>query len=113
MPDVYSTDEGVEGLLRDAGAADVRTDALRVEVPFDDVEQWRAWSLGTAMRGLWMRAPEEKHEEILGRVGDLLDADRGDDGRSRLHVDVRYTLRPPGLTSPQPPRHLHADPSLS
>ncbi|MFC5178012.1 class I SAM-dependent methyltransferase [Nocardioides taihuensis] len=92
MPDVYATDEGVEGLLRDAGAADVRTDALRVAVPFDDVEQWRVWSLGTAMRGLWMRAPEEKHEEILARVADLLDADRGPDGRSRLHVDIRYTL---------------------
>jgi ubiquinone/menaquinone biosynthesis C-methylase UbiE len=92
MPEVYETDEGVEGLLRDAGAADVRTDTLRIEVPFRDVEQWRAWSLGTAMRGLWMRTPEEKHDEILGRVGDVLDAHRDADGRSRLHLDIRYTF---------------------
>lgn len=92
MPDVFGTDEGVEGLFTDAGVRDVRTELATLAIPFDDLEQWRAWSLGTAMRGLWMRTPEESHPEILERVGALLDAGRGDDGRPRLEVGVRYTL---------------------
>lgn len=92
MPDVFETDQGVEGLLRDAGAQDVRTEGATYDVPFASLEEWRAWSLGTAMRGLWMRSPEEKHDEILARVGELFEADRGPDGRIRLQVSVRYTL---------------------
>lgn len=92
MPEVFATDEGVEGLFTDAGAREVRTVRATYAIPFDGVEQWRTWSLGTAMRGLWMQAPEEDHPEILTRVGRLLDQNRGEDGRSRIEVDVRYTL---------------------
>ena len=92
MPEVFHTDEGVAGLLRDAGLVEVRTEIATHLVPFTDVEQWRRWSLGTAMRGLWMRAPEESHAEILHRVAALLDRSRGDDGRAAIEVDLRYTL---------------------
>ena len=92
MPEVVHTDEGVAGLLTDAGLVDVRTEIGTHVVPFADVEQWRRWSLGTAMRGLWLRVPEESHDEIVHRVGALLDRSRGDDGRAAMEVDVRYTL---------------------
>ena len=88
LPEVYSTDEGVEGLLTTAGLTDVHTEQLDLAVRFADVEEWRAWSHGTAMRGLWLRAPEETHPEIARRVGELL---RTDDGL-RVDAAVRYTF---------------------
>ena len=87
MPDVYSHDAGVELLLDRAGLTGVRTETADYPIVFADVEQWRVWSLGTAMRGLWLRAPEESHPEILGRVADLLESTDG-----TLDVSARYTL---------------------
>lgn len=92
MPEVFDTDAGVEGLLTGAGLRDVRSELATYVIPFADTEEWRRWSLGTAVRGLWMRAPEQSHPEILARVGDLLDRSRGADGRAGLEVDLRYTL---------------------
>lgn len=92
MPVVFREDASVEEITREAGFTDVRTEHATYAIPFDDVEQWRVWSLGTAMRGLWMRTPEDAHPEILGRVEQILDGIRGDDGCSRLDVSIRYTL---------------------
>lgn len=87
MPDVFATDEGVEALAVGAGFRDVRTEGVTYPIPFVDVEQWRDWSMGTAMRGLWMSVPPESHPDILARVERLLD----DAGR-RLDVAIRYTF---------------------
>ena len=87
MPDVYADDAGVEGLFRAAGLADVRTEVATYAIPFADVEQWRVWSHGTAMRGLWMRAPEDAHDEIVARVARILE-----DSGGSMDVDIRYTL---------------------
>lgn len=92
MPEVFREDAGVEAMTREAGFSDVRTETATYAIPFDNIEQWRVWSLGTAMRGLWMRAPQESHHEILRRVEEILASTRDDDGRSRLDVGVRYTL---------------------
>lgn len=87
MPEVFRTDEGVEGLFRDAGLDDMRTEGATYDIPFGSAEEWRRWSLGTAMRGLWMRSPEDRHEEIMQRVTRLLE-----DADLRMQVSVRYTL---------------------
>jgi ubiquinone/menaquinone biosynthesis C-methylase UbiE len=87
MPEVYADDAAVEGLFRAAGVADVRTEVATYDVPFGDAAQWRAWSMGTAMRGLWMRAPESAHDEIMRRAAEVLDREGG-----LLHVSVRHTL---------------------
>lgn len=87
MPEVFDDDEAVADLVARAGGRDVRTEVATYPVRFDDLEQWRVWSLGTAMRGLWFRAPEEAHDEILQRVGRILEAHD-----FTLAVDVRYTL---------------------
>lgn len=92
MPEAFQSDEGVEGLFRDAGVRDVRTEGATYDVPFASAQQWREWSLGTNMRGLWMRTPEAAHDEIMERATALLEHDRGPDGRIRLQVSVRYTL---------------------
>ena len=92
MPEVYADDSGVEHLFTEAGAVEVHTVGASLVIPFDDLEQWRTWSLGTAMRGLWLRTPEGSHPEILTRVGDILERTRGADGQMELDVDIRYTL---------------------
>lgn len=87
MPEVFETDEAVEALAVAAGFQDVHTDAVTYPIPFADVEQWRAWSMSTAMRGLWVAAPPEAHPEIVARVERLLN-----DAGGRLDVAIRYTL---------------------
>ena len=52
MPVAFHTDAGVEWLFADAGFNDVRTDTVLLNVPIDDLEQWRSWSMATAMRAL-------------------------------------------------------------
>jgi hypothetical protein len=61
-------------------------------IVFDDVEQWRRWSLGTTMGGLWNQTPEVRHPEILRRAAEILEVGRDDDGRLVLEVDARYTF---------------------
>ena len=87
MPEVFETDEGVEGLAVAAGFESVRTEGVTYPIPFADVEQWRAWSMSTAMRGLWMAVPPETHPEIMERVERMLD-----DAGGTLEVAIRYTL---------------------
>jgi ubiquinone/menaquinone biosynthesis C-methylase UbiE len=87
MPEVYATDDGVEALATDAGFAGVHTEAATYPIPFADVAQWRTWSMGTAMRGLWMATPPESHPEVMTRVERLLD-----DAGGTLELAVRYTL---------------------
>lgn len=88
MADVFATDAGVEGLLRAAGLADVRTDTLDLPVRFPDADTFLSWASGTAMRGLWLRVPEGRRAEALAEVTDLM---RTDDGL-RLDAPLRYTL---------------------
>jgi len=87
MPAVFADDDAVADLVARAGGRGVRTEVATYDVPFTDLDQWRVWSLGTVLRGLWFRTAEEAHPAILARVGEILDANDG-----RLEVSVRYTL---------------------
>jgi ubiquinone/menaquinone biosynthesis C-methylase UbiE len=87
MPEAFRTDEAVEDLFRVAGFDRVRTVRATYEIPYRDVEQWRAWSLGTALRGLWTHVPDEAVPEAMERLDAVLQ-ERG----HRLEVDIRYTL---------------------
>lgn len=87
MPEVFATDESVEQLVVAAGFGGVHTEGATYPIPFDDVEQWRVWSLGTAMRGLWMSVPAELHPQIMTEVERLLD-----DAGGTLDVAIRYTF---------------------
>lgn len=91
-PDPFDTDAGVEGLFAAAGAGSVRTESVTYPIPFEDAGQWKRWSEGSPMRGLWVRTPVEAHEEILHRVGDILEPTRENGGPARIPVGVRYTL---------------------
>jgi ubiquinone/menaquinone biosynthesis C-methylase UbiE len=88
MADVFATDAGVEGLLRQAGLADVRTETLGLPVRFADAGEFLSWANGTAMRGVWLRVPEERRDEALAEVTALMRTDEG----LRLDAPIRYTL---------------------
>ena len=88
MADVFASDVGVEGLLRDAGLDHVRTEGVDLPVHFSGPDQLVSWMSGTALRGAWMRVPEDRRDEALRRAADLI---RTDDGLL-LEAPIRYTL---------------------
>ena len=82
----------METLLRDAGATDVRTVTLRLDVPWGDVDGWKAFSMSTGQRAMWASVPVEERDPLLARAGEILDAARDDTGRVVIWQDMRYTL---------------------
>jgi SAM-dependent methyltransferase len=88
----FATDAGMEGLLRDAGATDVRTVTVRLDVPWGDVDGWKAFSMSTGQRAMWASVPAEEREALLVRAGEILDAARDDTGRVVIWQDMRYTI---------------------
>ena len=91
MPPAFETDAGVGQLFRAAGFGDVRTERASYDIPYRDVDQFRAWSLGTALRGLWLHVPEDEVPRALERIdAELAKFDH------TLQVDIRYTLATAG-----------------
>lgn len=90
--DRFDTDAGVEEMLTGGGFADVRSETVRYEIPFADVEQWQRWSWATPMGGLWRRTPASAHDEILRRASEILQESPGTTSPVALYVDVRYTF---------------------
>ena len=80
----FSSDAGMETLLRDAGATDVRTVTRRVDVPWGDVEGWKAFSMSTGQRAMWAMVPAEERDGLRGAGG------RDPRGRPRRHRPGRH-----------------------
>ena len=88
----FTSDEGVAGLVRDAGGVDVRTVRERLAVRFTDAAQWREWTMGTGQRRFWGLVPEDRREGLFDAAAALLEGARNDAGDILVHQDVRYTL---------------------
>lgn len=88
----FDSDAGVEELFVRAGFVDLRTSSMTHVVPFADIEQWRTWSMATALRRIWTDTDPAVHPEILERVEAILAGERDSAGRMTLDVDIRYTL---------------------
>ena len=88
----FASDAGMEALLRDAGATDVRTVTRRVDVPWGDVEGWKAFSMSTGQRAMWAMVPAEERDGLEAEAAGILDEARGADGRVVVWQDMRYTL---------------------
>lgn len=86
-PTLFASDAGVEGVLRAAGPAEVHSVGASYRVPFLDVEQWRAFSMGTGMRPLWRLTGPEQHADIMEEVARPLAGHE-----HTLDVAMRYTL---------------------
>ena len=64
----FASDAGMETMLRDAGATDVRTVTLRLDVPWGDVDGWKAFSMSTGQRAMWASVPAEERDDLLVRA---------------------------------------------
>jgi ubiquinone/menaquinone biosynthesis C-methylase UbiE len=88
----FSSDAGVEELVRAAGYTGVRTTRFSVEVTFADVDEWYVFSRSHGQRAMWEAIPDAEHETVKAAVGKHLEQARGNDGRIHLNQQVRCTL---------------------
>ncbi|MFL6166255.1 MAG: class I SAM-dependent methyltransferase [Ornithinibacter sp.] len=88
----FSSDAGMEAMLRDAGAIEVRTVTRRVDVPWGDVEGWKAFSLSTGQRAMWAAVPASERDGLEARAAEILAGARDGSGRVVIWQDMRYTL---------------------
>jgi len=88
----FSSDAGMEALLGEAGASEVRTVVRRVEVPWGDVEGWKRFSMSTGQRAMWAAVPAEERDGLEARAAELLEDARDENGRVVVWQDMRYTL---------------------
>lgn len=88
----FASDQGVEGLLRDAGFGGVRTVSDDVAVTFDDPEHWHTWSWSHGQRAMWESVPEPDRATVRDAAFAVLADARSADGRITLRQQVRYTL---------------------
>ncbi len=88
----FSSDAGMEELLREAGAAEVRTVTRRVEVAWGDLSGWKSFSMSTGQRAMWAMVPAEERDALEARAAQILDDARGATSRVVIWQDMRYTL---------------------
>ncbi len=88
----FATDAGVEGLLADAGLADVRTGRGRIPVRFADPEHWYRFSMSVGQRMFWLSVPEEERPTVKAAAFRVLGGATDPDGSVHLWQDVRYTV---------------------
>jgi SAM-dependent methyltransferase len=88
----FSSDAGMERMLTDAGALDVRTARFRLEVRFGDVAGWERFSRSTGQRAVWARIPQAEVAGVLARAGEHFETARDEDGSVVVWQDIRYTL---------------------
>lgn len=88
----FDSDQGVEGLFTDAGFTDARTTTITQIVPIENGDQWRAWTMGTALRRVWTDTDPALHPEIIARSEEILARDRDERGRMTIDIPIRYTL---------------------
>lgn len=87
----YATTDSMAALLTSCGAVDVDSHDEPLEVVLPDARAWHDWSMTLGMRQFWDAVPPAEHAEVLARVGERLEADRGPDGRLHLTQQVRHT----------------------
>lgn len=88
----FASEAGMEALLADAGARDVRTVVVPATVEFPDVAAWERFAMGTGQRAMLVRVPEDERPALLDQVGDILERTREGTGPGRLVWQMRYTL---------------------
>jgi ubiquinone/menaquinone biosynthesis C-methylase UbiE len=88
----FSSDDGVEHLLRDAGLTDVRTAHRTVEPVFRDAEHLLQFSWSHGQRAMWEAVPEADHAELRRNITEAAQQLGDDSGRLRFTQEVRHTL---------------------
>ncbi len=90
----FASDEGVEGLLAEAGFTDVRTANLQLRARFDSPEHWQRWTMSLGQRLFWAMVPVSERDQVRERAFAAVERTRQDnaDGGIGFDQQVRYTL---------------------
>jgi len=88
----FSSDEGVEGLLRDGGLVDVRTAHRDVEAVFRDADHLVEFSWSHGQRVMWEAVPEAERAGVRERMVELARGYGDASGRFSFTQRVRCTV---------------------
>lgn len=88
----FASDDGVEGLLEQAGFIDVCTTRLPLEVRFTDPEQWYRFSMSVGQRAFWAAVPEGERGGVKAEAQRRLVQGATSHGSLAFGQDVRYTM---------------------
>ena len=88
----FSSDDGVEELLRGAGFGNLRTVHLTLPVRFVDEEHWHTWTWSVGQRAFWEFVPPDERGAVRAEAYRRLQSCRDEDGRIGFDQDVRITL---------------------
>jgi ubiquinone/menaquinone biosynthesis C-methylase UbiE len=88
----FSSDEGMEMLLTEAGFRAVRTARATVAARFDDSEHWYRWSMSVGQRQFWEAVAEDDREKVRTELFAAVEGCRDDQGRIGFDQQIRYTL---------------------
>ena len=88
----FGSDEGVAGLLRDAGFSGMRTEHATVPVRFRDEDHWHTWSWSVGQRMMWERIPEGERATVRDQAFAALQNCRDAAGVLGFDQVVRFTL---------------------
>jgi ubiquinone/menaquinone biosynthesis C-methylase UbiE len=88
----FSSDDGVEQLLREAGLTDVRTAHRTVEPVFRDAEHLLRFSWSHGQRAMWEAVPEPARETLRRAITETVQELRDGPGPLRFTQQVRHTL---------------------
>ena len=88
----FSSDAGVETMLRAAGYTDVHTVPGSIDVDFDSPEQWLAFSMSTGQRAAWARVPEGERPTVRERALSRFRGFARPDGGATFTQAVRHSL---------------------
>ena len=85
----YASDDGVVGLLEEAGFAAVRTSHLGVEAVFDNPEHLLKFTWSHGQRAMWEAVPVSDRDDVTQQLLSAAARLIGPDGRLRLQQQVR------------------------
>ncbi|MGI8666744.1 MAG: class I SAM-dependent methyltransferase [Jatrophihabitans sp.] len=88
----FASDEGVAGLLREAGLSEVRTVRRTVEAVFRDAEQLLAFTWSHGQRAMWEAVAEPRRAALGRQLVQAASRLADDRGRLVFSQQVRYTL---------------------
>ena len=87
----FASTASTTDLATAAGLAGARTEESRVEVRYDSLEAWHAWSWTVGLRGLWLAVPDAERPAVKDAVFEVLADARTEDGTVVLEQTVRVT----------------------
>jgi SAM-dependent methyltransferase len=88
----FTSDAGVEDLLRAAGFTRAHTRTTRVTVRFADAEHWHRFTMSLGQRAFWELVPENRRDAVRDEAFARLAPAAAPDGSLTVWQDARYTV---------------------